>query len=253
MEELVDALTVAAGVPAVAEAMESAYELRASDYVGWPLARWVRRFRRDPLRMMRLTELREELRGSFTGPVGAQQGDVDNALHGVTDGVTVDVPGPWRRSIRDAARAHAAELPDALGAALRETLPSFNQVPRWWWLVKVWQYLLIVGAVLGLAWVGLLLAYGVLDLGEAPSKLVGDTGILPWVLILLACMIGMGALTAAACRNVVALSAARHGQRIELKMRESIEAVAEEKVLKPIADELAVFAEYRGAVESARR
>ncbi|WP_460368944.1 GTPase family protein, partial [Actinocorallia lasiicapitis] len=87
-ESLVDALTVAAGVPAVAEAMESAYELRASDYVGWPLARWARKLRRDPLRLMRLTELRDELRGSFSGPVGAQQGDVDTALDGVTDGVT---------------------------------------------------------------------------------------------------------------------------------------------------------------------
>ncbi|MEO5875019.1 MAG: ABC transporter, partial [Streptosporangiaceae bacterium] len=110
-EALVDALTVAAGVPAVAEAMESAYELRAADYVGWPIARWVRRLRRDPLRMMRLTELRDELRGAFTGPVGAQQGDVDNALQGITDGVIVDVPTPWRRSIRDSARTHAADLP----------------------------------------------------------------------------------------------------------------------------------------------
>ncbi|GAA3229698.1 hypothetical protein [Actinocorallia longicatena] len=251
-EALVDALTVAAGVPAVAEAMESAYELRASDYVGWPFARWVRRFRRDPLRMMRLTELREELRGSFTGPVGAQQGDVDNALHGVTDGVAFDLPAPWRRSVRDAARVHAADLPDALGTALRETLPSLNQVPRWWWLVKGWQYLLVAGAALGLTWTGLLVAFALVDVGDTPTSLLDDRAILPWVVVLTACMFGMGALTAAACRNVVALSAARHGERIERRMRDSIATVADTQVLAPVADELDSYATYRTTLDAAR-
>src|SRR5690606_39222479 len=126
--DLVQALTDAAGAPAVAEAMESAYELRAADFVGWPIAALVSRLRSDPLRRMRLTELREELRNAFTGPVGAQQGDVDAALQGVTDGVTGELPEPWARSVRAAARSHAAEIPEALGVSLKEALPTFNQV-----------------------------------------------------------------------------------------------------------------------------
>ncbi|MBX6766838.1 MAG: ABC transporter, partial [Actinomadura rubrobrunea] len=102
-DELIQALTDAAGAPAVAEAMESAYELRAADFVGWPVQALIARLRSDPLRRMRLTELREELRGAFTGPVGAQQGEVDAALQGVTDGVTADLPEPWARSVRAAA------------------------------------------------------------------------------------------------------------------------------------------------------
>jgi GTP-binding protein EngB required for normal cell division len=252
-EALIDSLTVAAGVPAVAEAMESAYELRAADYVGWPISRWVRSLRRDPLRMMRLTELRNELRGAFTGPVGAQQGDVDNALQGITDVVALGVPVPWRRTIRDSARTHAADLPDALGASLKETLPTFNQVPRWWWMVKGWQYLLVGGAVAGTTWVGLLILYGIFEVGDSSHNLISDAGLLPYVLVLVACMFGMGALTSAACRNVVALSAARHGERIELRMRESIAAVAAQKVLEPVADELRAYAGFRETVESARR
>ncbi|MCD0452787.1 hypothetical protein LO762_26925 [Actinocorallia sp. API 0066] len=250
-EALLDALTVAAGVPAVAEAMQSAFELRAADYVGWPPARWAARFRRDPLRTMRLSELREELRGSFTGPLGAQQGGVDSALHGVTDGVTEDLPGPWRRSVRAAARTHAAQLPDALGVALRETVPSFNQVPRWWWLVKFWQRLLLAGTALGFGWIVLLVVYGAFEVAEAPSALIGDLAILPWVVILTVCMVGMGALTAAACRNVVALSAARHGERVEARMRQSLESVADELVLRPVAAELKAYADYRKTVDIA--
>ncbi|GAA2738112.1 hypothetical protein [Actinocorallia aurantiaca] len=252
-EGLVDALTVAAGVPAVAESMESAYELRAADYVGWPFARWAAALRRDPLRMIRLTELRDELRGAFTGPMGAQQGEVDNALHGITDGVTGDVPEPWRRSLRAAGRSNASELPEALGKALREVVPSFNQVPRWWWLVRIWQLLLVVLAVLGAVWVVLLVVYGVFGLADSPGGLLGDTGILPWVLLLVSCLVGMGALTAAACRNVVALSAARHGEKIVSTMRESLARVADEKVLTPVATELSVLEDFRAAVSDARR
>lgn len=93
--ELVQALTDAAGAPAVAEAMESAYELRASDFIGWPVTAIITRLRSDPLRRMRLTELREELRNAFTGPIGAQQGDVDNALQNVTEGVAAELPPHW--------------------------------------------------------------------------------------------------------------------------------------------------------------
>jgi len=185
--------------------------------------------------------------------MGAQQGEVDNALHGITDGVTGDVPEPWRRSLRAAGRSNASELPEALGTALREVVPSFNQVPRWWWLVRIWQLLLVVLAVLGAVWVVLLVVYGVFGLADSPDGLLGDTGILPWVLLLVSCLVGMGALTAAACRNVVALSAARHGEKIVSTMRESLARVADEKVLTPVATELSVLEDFRAAVSDARR
>ncbi|MEU6039133.1 ABC transporter [Actinomadura sp. NPDC047616] len=248
-DELVQALTDAAGAPAVAEAMESAYELRAADFVGWPVQALVTRLRSDPLRRMRLTELREELRGAFTGPIGAQQGDVDTALQGVTDGVTADLPDPFARSVRAAARSQAGELPEALGVAVREALPTFNQVPRWWWLVKTWQYFLVLVSVLGVAWVVLLVVYGAAG-GESSNPLVGEAGLIPYVAVLVVCTLGMGALTSSACRNLVALSSARHGERMEEHMRERITKVAESKVLAPVAAELELCTEFRAHVDA---
>ncbi|REE95715.1 GTPase family protein [Thermomonospora umbrina] len=247
--DLIEALTDAAGAPAVAEAMESAYELRAGDYVGWPIARIVARLRSDPLRKMRLTELREELRGAFTGPVGAQQGDVDNALHGITDAVTKDLPEAWARSVRAAGRSHAAELPEALGDSLKDALPAFNQVPRWWWLVKTWQYFLVLVTALSIAWIGLLIAYGVFKVSTNAPELIDEPGLIPYVGILLACVLGMGALTSSACRNVVALSSARHGEKMTFHMRERITEVTEQKVLHPVADELQVYAGFRNTAD----
>jgi hypothetical protein len=251
-DDLVQALTDAAGAPAVAEAMESAYELRAADFVGWPISALVTRLRSDPLRRMRLTELREELRNAFTGPIGAQQGDVDNALQGVTDGVTADLPAPWARSVRSAARTHAGELPEALGISLMDALPAFNQIPGWWWLVKTWQYFLVLISGLGVLWIALLSAYGLLD-SDGTNALLSEAGLIPYVAILVVCTLGMGALTASACRNLVALSSAKHGERMELHMRERIQQVADEKVLAPVADELALYNRFRTEVTEVLR
>jgi GTP-binding protein EngB required for normal cell division len=245
---LVGALTDAAGAPAVAEVMESAYELRAVDYVGWPIGRMTARLRSDPLRKMRLTTLRDELRDAFTGPVGAQQGDVDNALHGITDDVTAELPEPWQRSVQAAGRLHAGDLPEALGVSLKEALPAFNQVPRWWWLVKTWQYFLVLIAMIGLSWIGLLVAYGVFELATAPTGLIGDAGLIPYVIILVVCALGMGTLTASACRNLVALSSAKHGEQMEDHMRSRISVVAKEQVVAPVNEELGVYARYRTEV-----
>ncbi|GLZ07729.1 hypothetical protein Acsp03_51950 [Actinomadura sp. NBRC 104412] len=247
--QLVQALADAAGAPAVAEAMESAYELRAADFVGWPVGALVTRLRSDPLRRMRLTELRDELRNAFTGPIGAQQGDIDTALQGVTEGVTRTLPEPWARSVRAAARSHASELPESLGAALMDALPSFNQIPGWWWLVKTWQYFLVLVSGLGVLWIALLLVYAVVGPdGGDPNALLGGTGLIPYVTVLVACTLGMGALTSAACRNLVALQAAKHGQRMETHMRERIEEVAQEKVLDPVAAELDRYGHFRHEV-----
>jgi GTP-binding protein EngB required for normal cell division len=249
---LIDALTDAAGASAVAEAMESAYELRATDYIGWPMAKVIARLRSDPLRKMRLTELRNELRGAFTGPVGAQQGDVDTALQNITDEVTAELPEAWQLSVRDASRSHAAELPEALGASLKNALPTFNQVPGWWSVIRVWQYLLVLVAIVGIVWVGLLVTYGVAKVGHPPFDLVGDAGLIPYVSVLVGCTLGMGLLTSSACRNVVALSSARHGERMEAAMRDRIIDVVEEKILDPVNEELAACGRYRAQVSVAR-
>ncbi|MEV4254504.1 ABC transporter [Spirillospora sp. NPDC049652] len=246
------ALTDAAGAPAVAEAMESAYELRAADFIGWPVLSMIARLRSDPLRRMRLGELREELRGAFTGPTGAQQGEVDTALLDVTDGIVTGLPPAWARSVRAAARRHAADLPEELGEAMKEALPDFNQVPRWWWLVKTWQYFLVLVSVLGLAWIGLLVAYGAAHVAKAPSGWVGEAGLIPYVAVLVVCTLGMGWLTTATCRNLVALSSAKHGERMERHMRDRIAVVAEQKVLEPITEELALYAAFRDDVDLVR-
>jgi GTP-binding protein EngB required for normal cell division len=250
---LVEALSDAAGVPAVAESMESAYSLRALDYVGWPLSRLASRLHSDPLRRMRLGELRQELRAAFSTPVNAQQSHVDNALQQVTEGVVEDLPASWQRSVRDAGRSQAEALPEALGNSLREVVPGFNQVPAWWWMVRAWQYVLVAASVLGLAWLGAILTYGVLHVGHAPMAIIGDPSVAPYVGLLLACTLGLGAFTGAAARNVIALSSIRHSERLEERMRSGIAASARTLVIDPVERELAVYKSFREELNGAIR
>ncbi|GAB3965571.1 50S ribosome-binding GTPase [Actinoallomurus acanthiterrae] len=242
---LVEALVDAAGIPAVAEAMESAYELRALDYVGWPLARLAARLRSDPLRRMRLVELRDELRSAFTTPVNAQQAHVDNALQDVAEDVVRDLPASWRRSVREAGRSNAEELPEALGTSLRDVVPAFNQVPAWWWAVRVWQYLLLVVAAVGLVWLGAIGAFAGLKLAHAPTRLLGEADVAPYVGLVFVCVLGLGALTALAARNMIAMTSVKHSERMEQQMREGVVTAARELVIGPIEQELAVYARFR--------
>lgn len=250
---LADALAKAAGVPAVAESMESAYSLRALDYIGWPLGRLATRLHSDPLRRMRLGELRQELRTTFSTPVNAQQAHVDNALQEVTEDVVRDLPPTWRRSVREAGRSKAEELPEVLGDSLRAVVPGFNQIPAWWWIIRAWQYALLTGWILGVIWLGAIVAYGWLHVGRAPLGILGDTSLTLYVGLLVACAVGLGAFTGSAARNMVALSSVRHSERLEQQMRAGICASARTLVIEPVERELAVYKNFRAEVETALR
>jgi hypothetical protein len=248
---LTGALAAATGVPAVAEAMESAYEIRANDFVGWPAARFIRRFRADPLRRMRLGELRQELRGAFTGPVGAQQADVDRALMEVGDSVIGGIPAAWQRTVRAAARTHAEDLPESLGTALRDTVPDFNQVPSWWWLVRMWQSVLSAVAAVSFVWLIAVLIVGVGKIGHISFSLIDTAGVAPYAALIFVCALFLGLLSASASRNVISLSSAKHRERLESRMRDGIATLARRLVLGPVETELATYAEFRRSVMAA--
>ena len=122
---LADSFGRAAGAAGVGQALQSARELRAADYVGWPVA-WLvdRALGRDPVRKLRLGNLWEELRGVSAGPAGAQQAEIDNALTVLGDQIGPALPKPWSKTVRAAARSRSDEIPGALGAVISETLPA---------------------------------------------------------------------------------------------------------------------------------
>ena len=249
---LVDAFAAAAGVSAVGDGLQSAYELRAVDYIGWPVARLVERLPgRDPVRKMRLGDLREELRAMVGGPVGARQADIDNTLNALAADICAALPEPWSRTVRAATRSQANQIPAELGNALTESLPATNRVPGWWRFVRVWQWALVAVAIAGLAWFGALIAFGVFEISRQSTPLLDDPTLIPWVCVMVAAILLLGWLTSAGCQNVVTLAAERQRDRIVELIRSRITAVAQDKVLMPIQQELSEYARYRDELRSA--
>lgn len=233
---LTDALCDAVGVPAVGEAMENVYAERSMSWVGWPYPRWIAKLRPNPLKALRLQDVADEIRGIASGSVSAQSAEVVNAVQALADGLSSDMHPVWRSSLNHAARSQAAKLPKALTDDLSEVAPRLDRVPWWWRLLKMWQYTLVAGFVLGVAW----LATGLLLPGQAPLgvRLLGDTAALPWVGLMMAAVLGLGALSGIAARNFVELGASKERERLEREMRRRVSAIAETMVVEPVEREL---------------
>ena len=250
---LVEAFSRAAGVAAVGESLQRARELRALDYVGWPLGWLAERITgRDPARKIRRSRLWEELRSVTAGPSGAQQAEIDNALTVVADAASQPLPAPWSRTTREAARSRAREIPAALGTVMGEALPAEDHIAGWWRLVGALQGLLLGCVIVGLAWIAVIIAFGAVQVaGSAPPRLFSDLALLPWIALIIAAILLLGWLAASGAMNRVQLAAAAEREQVEDQMRDQMAVTAQEMVIQPIEDELAELDRFRTELRAA--
>lgn len=247
---LADAFARAAGVSAVADAVQSARELKAMDYVGWPVGWLVERtVGGDPVRKVRLGKLWEELRGMTAGPSGAQQAEIDSALTRLGDEAGGPLPAPWSQAVRRAVRSRAKQIPAALGAAMGDSLPSENRVRPWWRVIGAWQGLLLGCVVVALAWAAAVLIFGVFHAAGNVPRLFSQVSLLPWIAIMLVAFLLLGWLTTSGSMNVVRIAAARERERLEEAMRARMAMVGRDLVLVPATQELS---EYRRFLDEFR-
>jgi len=252
-DALAAAFAAAAGVNGVGRALQSARELKAVDYVGWPVA-WLadRVTRRDPVRKIRLGTLWNELRDVSAGATGAQQAEISNAVTVLADEAGRSLPGPWQASVRHAARSRTAELPATLGTAIAETLPKENSVAAWWRAVAAWQGLLLGAAAAGLAWFVAIIILGAFGVAPHAASLLRDVGLLPWVALMVAAILLLGWLTANGCLALVIRAAEREREQAQQRMRAAIAQVARQLVIAPVERELAEFARFHDELAVAR-
>ena len=258
---LTEALGDAAGISAAAQTMASAREAQAVRFTGWPLAR-IGRKRRDPVRELRETAAADALDRpaalrdtpldnpvtGFPAPAGARQSEVDNAITRFSDSIGGRLPASWKRSLRDAARSGAAQVPGALAVAVRESAAP-ARVPGWWRLISVWQWLLVAVAVVAIGWSAVIAAgHG----SSGQSALLADTSLIPWLLVTAAAVLVLGWLTASACQNMVLAAAEREQERAETQMRAKVETAARGLILTPAGEELAEYERFRAALAAAR-
>jgi hypothetical protein len=238
-------------VAGVGRALQSARELKAVDYVGWPVS-WLadRLLRRDPVRKIRLGTLWDELRSMSAGPAGAHRAEIDNAITVLSDEIAPGLPAPWPATARSAARSQVDAIPSALGRAIADALPAQNSAALWWRLVAVWQGLLLGGAVAGLTWLVVLVVAGIF--GALQHTTFSNVALLPWIAVMVAAILLLGWLTASGCMTLVARTADREREQAEQKMRAEIAGVARRMVLLPVEQELSVYGRFRDELAIAR-
>ena len=144
--ELVRALAVAAGVDRVADAVGSSFRHRARRRTGWPLVRWLGRFRPDPLRRLHLdrsiaTDDGPVVTTSSLPPASpVQRAQVAAALRTIGDAAAGGSGEPWRTYVRGAVGEQVETLPDELDqAVVRTDLPGRTD-PRWFAAVGALQW-----------------------------------------------------------------------------------------------------------------
>jgi GTP-binding protein EngB required for normal cell division len=251
--ELAAAFAAAAGVGGIGDALRSARELRALDYVGWPLSWMVERLTSsDPIRKIRLGKIWAELRGLTAGPSGMQQAEVDNALTHVADERVPPLPKPWSRTVRAAIRSRAEDIPVTVGAEIGAALPADAKVDRWWRTVGVVQGLLLGCVLIGAAWSVALLILGVGGVGTSGiPKLFTSSWYLAWSAGLIVFGLAGGWLTAKICTRAVSVAAQRETELLHRDIDKRLAGVARELVMVPAEQELAELARFRGELRVA--
>jgi hypothetical protein len=253
-DELVEKFTAAAGVGAVADALRGARELRAADFIGWPVGWLLQRLTgRDPLRKVRLGMLWNDLRSVGGGPSAAQQADIDLALAELGDRLAAPLCKPWSQTVRAAVRSQAVQIPGAIGAALSESLPPEKNARWWWWLGDLWQGLLAGCAGLGLLWLALIgLSHGLgLRTGGLHALLAVSRAPAAAVAVVLA--LGLGWLSEQVGVRAVRRAAERESTAVTATMHDRIVQVARSMVIIPAEQELSELERYREEIAIAAR
>jgi len=250
------ALAAAAGVGVVVRAVDTAHRRRGALATGWPLARWLRRLRPDPLRRLRLPDRAPagELesgaaeRTSLPPASPVQRAQASGAMRALAASAAGDLPDPWPRLVREAAARHEDELPDRLDAAVARADLGVRR-PRWWALAGAVQRGLLAVAAIGMLWLLALAALSYLRLDDLlPTPEVQDVEV-PTLLLVGGVLLGL--LLGLLARIAIGVGARRRARVAERALRARVSEVGRELVVDPVEAELAARERLCAAVAAA--
>ncbi|MFC0622502.1 YfjP family GTPase [Kribbella deserti] len=263
-EALVGALAEAAGVPVVVDAVRRSYLQRARSATGWPVTKWLVRFKPDPLRRLHLDRVpkaqRRELRRttaeevtlartSLPAATPVQRARVDTAVRSITTKAATGLSRPWADSVRSAIRRGEESLGDELDTAVARTDLGGERVPRWWTAARFVQWTLFLVALAGGLWLGALAGFAYLQLNDPPMPEWQD---IPLATLMLLGGVVLGLVVAGMCRLFAAVGAKRRASTVDKALRTELAIVAESHVIEPARTELQAYSSCRDNLTKAR-
>ena len=260
---LVDALTRAAGIPVILDAVQRDYRRETLARTGWPFTRWARALRPAPLKLLRLNrdasgrsggiskaDVRSVLgRSSLPPATPAARSAVELATRDLGDRAGQGLPQAWTDAVTDAATPPGGDLGDALDqAAVSTSLRARN--PLWWAVFGMLQWIFAVAAVAGLIWLGALMVLGWLQL---PSVDVPRLGPLPYPFLLLVGGLLIGLLLSLLTRAIGRVGSRRRKVLVAARLRDSVTQVARDRIVAPVQEVLDRHRATREHLEAARK
>jgi hypothetical protein len=167
----------------------------------------------------------------------------------VGDAAADGIGGQWTATIRSAAKAAAARLPDALDQAVAATDLQADRRPRWWSVANAVQWVAVIAAVVGGLWLLGLAVVGYLRLPEVPTPEVGSVPV-PTLLFLGGILLGVG--LAVVCMFAARVGGRRRAAEVRQRLRKSVGEAADEVVVKPVTAEVDRYRAFRQAAIVAR-
>ena len=260
---LVDALSRAAGIPVILDAVERDFRRETWARTGWPFTRWVRALRPAPLKLLRLnqgraarssgiseSDVRSVLgRSSLPPATPAARSAVELATRALGDRVGQGLPQSWTDAVTNAATPPGEDLGDALDQAVVSTsLRERN--PLWWAIGGALQWFFAIAAVAGLIWLGVLMVLGWLQLPAVDTPRIGP---LAYPFLMLAGGLFIGFVLSRVTRVLGAVGGRRLKVLVAARLRDSVSQVARERFLAPVQQVLDRHRTTREHLDDARK
>jgi hypothetical protein len=262
--ELVDALSDASGLPVVVDAVRRSYLQRARAATGWPVTKWLERFRPDPLRRLHVDEVSRQqgkalrksastevaiARTSLPAATPVQRARMDTAVRTITTKAAEGLSRPWADSVRSAIRRREESLGDELDQAVARTDLGASNNPGWWSVAKVVQWLLFLATLGGAVWLAALLVSRIAGLDDPPLP---EWNGIPhaWIMLVGGAVLGLA--VSFLSRAVSTSGAVRRSRLVADALRAELEKVADSHVVAPAREELDAYTTCRDSLATAR-
>jgi hypothetical protein len=201
---------------------------------------WLSKFRPDPLKRLHLDlgasgrDLVRSARSSIPDANQIQNARIESAVRDLSDTLSEGLTRPWAAAMRRASTSGLPELHDRLDRAVGSVDLGVARTPVWTRVVRGLQWLLLLAALAGALWLGVLAVTSYLKLDEPGTP---DVGGLPVPTVLLLGGVGLGILLALLCRVLVGRSARKRARRAERRLRDAVD----ELVVAPLVAEIAAY------------
>ncbi|WP_332644415.1 GTPase [Aeromicrobium sp.] len=251
-QTLDDALVACAGVPQVVEAIAASTRRQAILRTGWPVARWLGKLRRDPLKDLELSSdmsMAALAKASLPEASPVQRANAELAIRDLAEKASVGLEHPWRDAVRNAASPKGRSIVEDLDAAIEATHVR-ARTALWWRGVHVIQWLAFLALVAGLGW---LATEAIVDNYFPDTKLpdINDIAGYPAGAVVAAAAAALGMVLGLASRVLARLSGRRRAKRANRELRAAIDEVTASQILGPVQAELDAYGAYRAGITTA--